>query len=70
MPKQVLVSIVIEVMMILLTIFLLNQPKLVFEKQSDCTKTIARAGGLISLCVTFCWSVFLGCVLMLHGIRI
>ena len=70
MPKQVLFSMIVEAGMILLTTFMLTQPALVFGKRSESVRSMARAGGLFLLCLTFCWSVVLGCTLTINALTI
>ncbi|OFZ70442.1 MAG: hypothetical protein A3K03_05825 [Bdellovibrionales bacterium RIFOXYD1_FULL_44_7] len=65
MPKQLVFVMLIEFALIMLTCILLMQPTLIFAGQSDRARSIARTGGLVFLCVTFCWSIILGCVFTL-----
>lgn len=67
MPKQVLFTFLIETVLILATTLLLAQPEMVFSGQAKRVRSLAKAGGLILLCLTFCWSVVLGAVITLYS---
>lgn len=67
-PKQVLVSLLLESGLITLTTLLLAQPKVMFATRSERARSLAFSGGLLFLCLTFCWSVIFGCVLYLNDI--
>lgn len=66
MPNQVVFAMAVETAMIIVTLLLLNQPNIFLPFRSPRVQTALRAGGLIMLSLTFCWSVILGCVITLH----
>lgn len=66
MPKQIMITAAIEGTLIFLTTFLLTQPTGFFKTTSEKAKTLATYSGLIFLCITFCWSVILGCLVALR----
>jgi hypothetical protein len=66
MPKQVVVSLWIEIAMITVTMILLVQPRMFFPFRSTRARLIGNWGGMMLLCMTFCWSVILGCILALN----
>lgn len=70
MPKQVVFALIIETALILLTLLLLTQPKLMFGTQSARIRSMANAGGMILLCLTFIWSVIFGCVLAINRVSV
>jgi hypothetical protein len=70
MPKQVIFALVVEAALILLTSLLLVQPRLIFTNQNTKISQLTQIGGGLFLCVTFCWSVVLGCLLTLNSIVI
>ncbi len=65
MSKHVLIAMVVESALIALTTTLLAQPEMVFHGASARFRAFAKASGTIFLCLTFCWSFILGCVLSL-----
>lgn len=70
MPKQVIFALVVESALILLTSVLLVRPSLIFKNQTSKVSQLAHTGGMVLLCVTFCWSVIVGCLLTLNSIVI
>jgi hypothetical protein len=70
MPKQVLVSMLLEVSLILFTTILLTQPRFLFFNLSLRTRAALRASGWAMLCITFCFSVIFGCILALNATTI
>lgn len=67
MPRQVLFALFIEATLIALTTLLLTQPRPFFALDSARSKSVATTGGFVLLCLTFCWSVIVGCILTLNG---
>ena len=53
MPKQVVLAMLIEAALITFTSLLLTQPALIFSWQSEKAKSLAKAGGMFLLCITF-----------------
>ena len=70
MPRQVFFAMAVEAVLILLTTFMLTQPGLIFGARSERTRSLLTMCGLIFLCVTFCWSVVLGCTLTVNSMTI
>ena len=70
MPRQVLFALLIEAVLVGLSTVLLVQPKMMFEGQTSTFKSVAKGSGFVILCLTFCWSVFLGAILALNAISI
>lgn len=66
MPRQVIVSLWIEIAMITVTMILLVQPRMFFPFRTERARTAGSWAGMTLLCVTFCWSVILGCILALN----
>lgn len=66
MSQQLTGTILIESALIVLTTFLLTQPEVVFRGVSARLRSATTFAGLITLCVTFCWSVIFGCILTIH----
>jgi hypothetical protein len=70
MPKQVIFALLIQCALIVMTTTLLAQPRIIFSDQSNKVRSIARGGGWVLLCITFCWSVVFGVILSLNAITI
>lgn len=70
MPRQVLFALLIESSLIALTALLLTRPKMIFPNSSERGRLATWVGGLICLCITFCWSVVLGCILALNEVAV
>lgn len=70
LTPQLLGTVLIEAAMIALTTFLLVQPEPVFRGVSIRIRGAITWAGLVSLCVTFCWSVIFGCVLAIHHLTL
>lgn len=66
--NQLLLSLAIEGALILVTLLFLVQPESLIRFRSDRGKAAARIWGLVLLCITFCWSVVLGCVYAIQSI--
>ncbi len=66
MPGSLFLSMLIEVSLIVITWLFFAQPKILFGEWADQKRDFLRAGGVISLCIMFCWSFLVGCVLALH----
>jgi hypothetical protein len=54
--------------MVLLTCLLVVQPESVFKNVSDQARQAYLYAGMISLCLTFCWSVIFGIVLTINNL--
>jgi hypothetical protein len=67
LSHQIFVAVFIELVMIFLTLLLLDVPNLAFRFRSPGAQSAVRGAGMIMLCLTFCWSVILGCVLALNS---
>lgn len=67
LSHQVFVAGVIEIGMILVTLTFLDVPNFLLPFKSPSARSAIKGGGLIMLCLTFCWSVVLGCVLALNS---
>ncbi|HLD99413.1 MAG TPA: hypothetical protein VJB59_04100 [Bdellovibrionota bacterium] len=70
MTNQVAVAMLIEVLMIGVTSLLLIQPVGIFGIGPSRIKAVSTWGGMVMLCVTFCWSVIFGCVLFLNSMTL
>jgi hypothetical protein len=68
LPPQVIFSLVVETGLVLLTCFLVVQPESVFRGVSGEIRRSVGFAGMVSLCLTFCWSVIFGCVLALNDV--
>lgn len=60
MPSQLFFTLFIEFFLVFLTGILFHRPKLIFGVWSDKYKVYLITGGVIFLCITFCWSFLLG----------
>ncbi len=67
LSHQIFVSFLIELVMILATLVLLDVPNLAIRFRSPGAQAAVRGAGMVMLCLTFCWSVILGCVLALNA---
>jgi len=70
LPPQLIFAFVTEVAMILLSCLLVVQPESVFGGISQGSRRAATYAGLVSLCLTFCWSVIFGIVLALNNLEL
>lgn len=68
MTRQLLFVILIQALLMAVTTLLLLQPKPLFRFRSPQLLSAATMSGLVLLCITFCWSVIVGCVLALRDI--
>lgn len=68
MSKQLLFVVIIEGLLVFATLLLLVHPRLILFSSSDQAKKMGMIGGLFCLCLTFCWSVVFGAVLVIHQI--
>lgn len=66
MPKQVLIALAIEVVLIFGTSLLLIQPASLFGQLTPKTRGVFKGAGLLLLCVMFCWSVIFGAIITLN----
>jgi hypothetical protein len=64
--KQLAVTLSVEAFLVFLTLFLLSEPGWMIKSKNEGTRAAFRAGGLLFLCVTFCWSFILGCILAIQ----
>ncbi len=69
MSRQVLFALTIEILLISITVFLLLQPRFLFQKQSSTVRSLAKSLGGVFLCFTFFWSMIMGCILELNSVR-
>ncbi len=67
LSHQVFVAGFVELIMILLTMTLLDPPASVISARSTVLHAAVKGAGMILLCLTFCWSFILGCVLALNS---
>jgi hypothetical protein len=70
MPTQVVFALIIESALVGLTALLLLQPEGLFRGHSPALRAAVRGGGLVLLCLTFCWSVIFGAVMALNHMTI
>lgn len=61
MSKPVLFALLIESGLITLTTALISQPR---------SRVLANTSGWLLLCLTFCWSVVMGCLIGLQRLTI
>jgi len=66
--KQLIVTLAVEAFLVFLTLFLLSEPGWMVKAKNEGTQAAFRAGGLLFLCVTFCWSFILGCIIAIQRI--
>ncbi len=66
MPKQVLFALSIESILLAMTILFLVQPLSLTRFGTPNRARVFRMGGMVLLCLTFCWSVVFGCILALN----
>ncbi len=64
--RQLLVTLGVEGILMLLTVFFLSEPGWAIRPRGASLRMSLWAGGLVFLCLTFCWSFILGCVIALH----
>ncbi len=65
MPIQILFAVGVELCMIVVTTLLLAQPKWLFPGTSEKGRSFMKWAGMMSMGLTFIWSVILGCLLAL-----
>ena len=70
MSSILILAVFLECLLILMTAVLIVQPQAIFRTASPRIQSIAFGAGMVSLCLTFCWSVVLGILLNLNGITI
>lgn len=66
MSKQMLFACVLEGWLMILTVLMLTQPSFLFRFKSDQARNTVTISGALLLCLTFCWSVVLGCMIAFH----
>lgn len=66
MSKQLALAFFIEFALVFVTVFLLIQPRFAFATEARRARAMATISGYFLLCITFCWSVVVGCVLAIH----
>jgi hypothetical protein len=67
LSHQVFFAGLVEIGMIAMTLILLDVPNFFLPFSNPTTRAVLKNGGLVMLCLTFCWSVVLGCVLALNA---
>ena len=67
---QVLFATSVEGFLVVLSCLLVVQPESVFGRRSRGVRLAASYAGWIALCLTFCWSVIFGCVLVLNDLTL
>jgi len=65
MSRNLVYAVLIQLGLIVVTSILLAQPAMMFPAGSERMRSFMKAGGWLFLCVTFCWSVVVGCLLSL-----
>lgn len=71
MPRPVMVGVLVESALILATLLLLIQPRiLVSSAATERWRSWLSKMGYLFLCMTFCWSVVFGCILALHDLTL
>jgi hypothetical protein len=66
MPNTLIFSLGVELALIIATTLLLIPPKAVFRVKLDRIRPGLRWGGIVFLCLTFCWSIVVGIVLSMN----
>ncbi len=70
LPPQVIFATLVETGLVLLTCLLVVQPESVFRGVASEIRRSVSFAGMVSLCLTFCWSVIFGCVLALNDLTL
>ena len=70
MISQIIMAGGIEIFFVFLTCLFLMKPRWAFGEVARKADTVLTWVGMCLLCLTFCWSVTLGCVLYLNDIVI
>jgi hypothetical protein len=70
LPPQLIFATVTEIAMVLMSCLLVVQPESIFSGSSQGTRRAATYAGLVTLCLTFCWSVIFGIVLALNNLAL
>ena len=69
-PPQLIFALLIEAALIFATWVFLVQPGPLLPVRSDVGKGALRVWGLVLLCITFCWSVVVGCIWAIQQITL
>jgi hypothetical protein len=70
LPPQLIFATTVEATLILMTSWLLVQPEAVFSEWSPESRKLATMAGLVLLCLTFCWSIIFGMVIVIQNLTI
>lgn len=70
MPQMVVLGCLVEAALILVTCLLLTQPDFLFRNRAERARRVLKWVGIISLCLTFCWSVVVGVFLSMNEMTI
>lgn len=70
LSKQMWVTLGIEGILVLITLFLLTEPGGIWSNRNPSLRMALRAGGMLFLCIMFCWSFILGCLIALEKINL
>jgi len=70
MPNTVILAFSVEMALIALTSLMLIQPKFIFRQKTGKLKSFFKWGGLVFLCLTFCWSIVVGIVLSMNDLSL
>ncbi len=70
MPRHILYTILIESTLVAITVIFLVQPKFILNVSSEKIQKVFTVTGLVLLCITFCWSFILGCILAISQMTI
>jgi hypothetical protein len=65
-PGIVLIALMGESALVVTSAILLVQPRPLLELGSETARRLATMSGMFFLCVTFVWSVILGCILAMR----
>lgn len=68
MTEQVILAKAIEIILMVMTSILLIQPKVIFRVSKP--RPVFTWGGMLLLCITFCWSVVFGAILFMNDLTI
>lgn len=70
MQTNVALAFAVNFVLILGTLLMLVQPEFVFRGFRDKSRFLVRTAGMFMLCLTFCWSFVLGCLITIVRLQI
>mgnify|MGYP000983209509 CR=1 FL=1 len=70
MPKQLIILLIIEALLLMGAALLMWQPGFVFGERSPAVRSLYKYLGVALTCLVFCWSFIVGSVLAFYRIEI